>query len=96
MAFGKKAPTQQTLQQLETNRVSKVVHQTEVQMLRVPPRGTPLGEAAFLSAVEKQMVSPAVELHCPLCKEIKRDIVLVQTGTCETCWNAAGLHVEVP
>lgn len=90
MAFGKTSLDRlppPVLEKLEENRVDKVVHQTEVKMLRPFDPGTPMGGDAMLAAVEETMVAgPKV---CSQCKEEKTDLELSRTGTCRACWLAS-------
>ena len=91
MAFGKTSLgrlPRRVLDRFKDNREDKVVHMTEVKMLKVLSPDTPLGAEALLTATEEAMASPTART-CAKCKETKDDVGLSLTGTCSTCWAEA-------
>ena len=93
MAYGKRAVVRlppEVLARLEENRTDKVVHQTEVKILKVLDRTTPLGEDAFVSATEETMGN-AKNTICNICKKEKVDVELALRGTCSDCMREYGL-----
>jgi hypothetical protein len=85
MAFGKQPVSRlapEVRAKLEENRTDRVVHQTEVKMLKAIAPDSPLGDAALLAAM-----TGAVDLVCNKCRQEKTDLVLALTGTCESCHN---------
>lgn len=84
MAYGKKRLPPVVLEQMRENRQDKVVHRTEVKMLKAMDPVTPIGAAALLAATETAMTNP-IDPVCNKCGQKKTDVVLVLTGTCELC-----------
>ena len=88
MAFGKKSLSRlppEVLEKLKENREDKLVHQTEVKMLRVVAPGSPLGDASLVAATERVMTGQTKP--CTRCGQQKDEVVLANTGTCEACWS---------
>ncbi len=84
MAFGKKPPEPVVLEQMEKNRVNKVVHRTEAKILRTFDLHTPIGKAQLLGDTERAMSGRTTV--CPHC-ELPRtgDFTLERTGLCSVC-----------
>ena len=91
MAFGKKSierlPGMRS--KMEANRIERLIHDTEVKMLKVPAPGTPLGDEHLLSAVELHVQTPGTT--CSVCKEYKHDVVIRLTGSCKEYWDKKDL-----
>jgi hypothetical protein len=88
MAFGKHTRSKEELEAFESYAWRLHVERAEKKMCLVPPRGTPLGDVHFLGAVENTMTAGLVK--CETCGELKQELAIGLTGSCEACWQKTG------